>query len=76
MRQTLLLTAQAAFHLESGSFSPLQARVHTGFFEVLLSRAFVEKTEKRDRDIKLVTNLKLKGDHVGFREKTQKEIED
>jgi hypothetical protein len=45
--------------------------VHTGLFEELSPGASVDKKE---RDKQLLTNLKLRGDHVGFTEKTQNEV--
>jgi hypothetical protein len=50
--------------------------VYTGLFEELPPSASVDKTENRNRDINLLTDLTLKGDHDGFREKIQKKMDD
>jgi hypothetical protein len=73
IRQSPLLTAQSAFPLETSCFSPTQGIVHTGLFEKLPPRAFVERKRV---DIQLLTNLKLRGNHLGFTEKTQNETDD
>lgn len=71
IRQTSLLTAQIAFHLELGRFSHLQMRIYTGLLEELPTRASVDTPTPRNRDAQLLIHLKLKGEHVDLTEKTR-----
>jgi hypothetical protein len=66
-----MMTAQpACSHQHRGAFPPYKLQCIWGSFEALPPQAFVEK----EKDLQLLTNLKLLGDQVGFTEEIAKDI--